>query len=114
MKVLVCGGRDYHDEGRVYGELDKLHEYTPFTHLIHGGARGADTYAGMWALHHHIPATIYRARWETEGHAAGYNRNVRMAEANPALVIAFPGGTGTAMMIKIAKERNIPVHIVEP
>jgi predicted Rossmann-fold nucleotide-binding protein len=35
-----------------------------------------------------------------------------MADMQPDLVVAFPGGAGTAMMVDIAKNRQIPVIIV--
>jgi YspA, cpYpsA-related SLOG family len=49
MRVLVCGGRDFHDAGLMNSVLDRLHTEKFFTVLIQGNARGADRIADAWA-----------------------------------------------------------------
>ena len=50
MRVLACGGRDFADRKFLEEVLDDLNARRgPFEVLIHGGARGADTLAGLWA-----------------------------------------------------------------
>lgn len=50
------------------------------------------------------------AEWDRLGRKAGPIRNQRMLdEGKPALVIAFPGGTGTAGMVAIARKGRVPV-----
>lgn len=52
----------------------------------------------------------FPADWDKYGKRAGYLRNVQMLdEGKPDLVVAFPGGKGTAMMVKLAKERGVRV-----
>lgn len=109
MKVLVCGGRDYFETATIWETLDNLHKEHSITEVIDGGANGADIRAAEWAIHNGITSTTVPADWEHSGKKAGYLRNVAMAEMKPDLVVAFPGGRGTAMMIRIAKERNIAV-----
>jgi YspA, cpYpsA-related SLOG family len=41
MRVLVCGGRDFHDIALLTRVLDALHGWYGFTLLIHGKERGA-------------------------------------------------------------------------
>lgn len=110
MRVLVCGGRDY-DPFKVEDWLDKFDMYGPnLDVIIEGGARGADTGARNWAKKCSKELLTFPADWNTYGKAAGYIRNKQMLdEGKPNLVIAFPGGKGTAMMIKIAKEANVEV-----
>lgn len=125
--VLVCGGRTYGCETdddnqftpkalaqrQKLGEvLTELHDRNCFTHLIEGGAHGADALASQWATLRGIQTVTCRAGWDLLGNAAGYIRNKRMAELEPDLVVAFPGGRGTANMVQLAKERGIPVHEV--
>ena len=105
MKVLVCGGRDFGDEVYVFEVLKNY----PITFLISGGARGVDSFAYNYAVKNNIDHKIINAEWDKYGKKAGYLRNIAMADENPDLVIAFPGGKGTSMMKKIAKERNISV-----
>lgn len=110
MKVLVCGGRDYLDIDRVKIELDIIHKQTPITCIIEGGARGADHLAAIWSGLRDIPEHIrVRAEWATYGKGAGHMRNQKMLLLKPDLVVAFPGGTGTADMVKKAKATGVPV-----
>lgn len=113
MKVLVCGGRDYHRPAQVWRALDKLHAERPITALIQGGAPGADTLAKEWAAKKpEIQRFVCHAEWEKYGDAAGPIRNARMLEWKPDLVAAFPGGKGTAGMIRLARAAG--VEVVEP
>jgi hypothetical protein len=109
--VLVCGGRDYIDVDRVYGVLDTLHAERHFSMLIHGAARGADSLAASWAkLFPEIKIVPFPADWHTYGNAAGPIRNRQMLrEGKPDLVVAFPGGTGTADMVKIARSAGVEI-----
>lgn len=110
MRVLVCGGRDFTNVAYIWTKLDRLHAEHPITHLIHGGARGADTIAGDWAkTKPGIERYVCRADWEKHGKAAGPKRNARMLEWKPDLVVAFPGGRGTADMVRRSKEAGVEV-----
>lgn len=109
MKVLVCGGRDYHDEAVVAFILGSL-ELTKQDCVIHGAARGADQLAAIWATRNGVPQEPYPAKWREHGRSAGPKRNLEMLlKGKPDLVVAFPGGKGTAHMMKIAKEANVTV-----
>lgn len=108
MRVLVCGGRDYTDKVRMSRILSRHH----ISHLIHGAARGADTLAAEWAISRNIPTSPYPADWDKYGKSAGYIRNSKMLKkGKPDLVIAFPGGKGTASMIRLTKSAK--VHLIE-
>lgn len=113
MRVLVTGGRNYDDSHRVYAVLNKLHAEAGIDCIIEGGARGADDLARRWAENvGGVPVETYEADWENQGTFAGPARNARMlAEGRPDLVIAFPGGRGTADMTR--KARKAGVEIVE-
>lgn len=111
MRVLVCGSRYFDNYRYVENILDKYHSYFKFDSLIHGGAYGIDNLAGLWAQEHEIPMIVYRADWDKYGKSAGSIRNKQMLEeGKPDMVIAFPGGKGTANMIKQAKEANICIN----
>ena len=109
MRVLVCGGRDYANWQRVYKVLDELHAKTKVAVLIQGGACGADLLARRWAEDRGIPSLEFRANWKEHGKSAGGRRNLTMLlEGKPDLVIAFPGGRGTANMRMISKKHKVP------
>lgn len=113
MRVLVCGGRDFNDYICVYDTLDDVQtERGRFSHVIVGGAPGADHWGEAWAHHNRVPFTVFPAAWKKDGRAAGPIRNKRMLdEGKPDLVIAFPGGRGTADMVRRAEAAGI--HVVE-
>jgi YspA, cpYpsA-related SLOG family len=111
LRVLVCGGRDLRDAELVESTLDRLLAARgPFERLIHGGARGVDRIAGTWARKNGVLEWDFLPEWHRAGMHDGSVRNERMiAEALPALVIAFPGGDGTADMVERAKAAGIEV-----
>lgn len=114
MRVLICGGRDLNDANWI-NKLDEYSEhYGPFTHVIQGGATGADAIAKRWAELCRIPTTEYRAAWQKYGKLAGPLRNQRMLdEGKPDLVLALPGGRGTADMVMRATVSGLPVIDVD-
>lgn len=109
MKVLVCGGRDFTDEQLLEEALSKF----KIDFIIDGGAKGADYLAYMYAIKHSIKHESFPADWEEFGKAAGHIRNQQMLdEGKPDLVIAFPGGKGTANMISRAEAAGVEVICV--
>lgn len=120
MRVLVCGGRDYNDYDTVRKVLyDFCDEYRLAENeykmpqgltVIHGGARGADRCADQWAVVNWVPIEEYKADWDTHGRSAGPVRNQQMLDTGVDHVIAFPGGKGTAHMVKIAKKAGVPIY----
>ncbi len=120
FSVLVCGGRDYHNRVKVYSVLDKLDSdpHSCIGTIIEGGAKGADRlgrdWAEQWAKERNILVKTFVADWDTHGKAAGYIRNQQMlVEGKPDLVVAFPGGKGTANMVKLAKDAGVEVIEIE-
>lgn len=112
MKILVCGGRTYDNKEEVYRILD---DYLPIVEtdlcLIVGGAKGADTLAKEWAIENGIPVMEFIANWQYYDKEAGPTRNRAMLYfGNPDLVIAFPGGRGTAHMVKIARAAGVEIY----
>lgn len=113
MRVIVCGGRDYTDLARVFDVLGAKRPH--ITALAHGGAAGADLCAGAWATAADVPCHVYRADWRQHGKGAGPIRNQLMLDDfKPDAVIAFPGGRGTADMVRRAKSAGVRVVEVQP
>lgn len=109
MKVLVTGGRGYADKEFLFSFLDHIHAGSRIYMLIHGAAAGADSLAGQWARERGVQEVICPANWHKHGRRAGHLRNTAMADLEPDKIVAFHGGTGTNMMVEIAKRRGIPV-----
>ncbi len=114
MRVLVCGGRDFDDLPWLSSVLARVDDVWPIQALICGMARGADEQAHFWAMRKGIKVEEFPANWRDFGRAAGHKRNGQMLrEGKPDLIIAFPGGKGTANMIAQARAANKEVWIMD-
>lgn len=134
MRILVTGGRDFYDADAIIKALLPLPEDAV---LVHGAAPGADEQSayfwGFWGRE----TDPHPADWEgpcrttcKPGHrrqrgftnycpAAGVYRNQEMLDSGIDLVIAFPGGRGTADMVRRVKaagftEDNGRLRLVSP
>ena len=118
MRLLVTGSRYLNDYNYFSKEMDKFcSSHSIPTTVIHGAARGADTLASRWvremnSMRNHDPIITEieePAKWKLHGKAAGPIRNqLMLVEHKPDMVLAFPGGKGTANMIKIARWNGVP------
>ena len=118
FRVLVTGGRDFADREAVFRQLDDLSaEHYPLRLcIVHGGCpTGADRWADEWARETASERAIYLADWQRHGRAAGPRRTQRMLdEGKPDLMLAFPGGRGTADMVRRALKARVHVIHVDP
>lgn len=120
MRVLVCGGRDYDNRTTVWKALHEVADEHGMIFLIQGGAKGADSLAREWVRDQMRRAprraeggVSFHADWLRYGPKAGPIRNQLMIdEGEPDLVIAFPGGRGTADMVRRARAAGIEVREV--
>ncbi len=113
MKILVTGSRDWANRKAIFTVLQGYGA----TSVAHGGARGADTLAGLAAQELGIPCRVYPADWNKHGRAAGIIRNTEMLEQEkPDLVVAFWDGTsrGTKHMIDAARRAGYRVLVYGP
>jgi hypothetical protein len=109
MRVLVCGGREFDNWRLLKSTLSKEFGDGIFT-VIEGGATGADFLARVYAKYYDLPHESFPADWKKYGKAAGIIRNQQILnEGKPDIVVAFPGGTGTADMIRRAKKAGVKV-----
>lgn len=106
MKLLVCGGRTFGDYHALKAAIERI---AP-TSVAHGGAKGADALADRIARDLGIPVSVHRADWHRYGRAAGMIRNgVMLAHYKPDVVLAAPGGPGTANMVARARQAGVAV-----
>lgn len=111
-RIVVTGGRGYDRRTPLHAALE---DYPDLTHLAQGGATGADHLAREWAKRRpNVQMATYAADWKGQGKKAGPLRNQRMLEDfRPDLVLACPGGAGTADCVARAKLLGIPVRSVD-
>ena len=112
---LVCGGRKFYDYEYMCRVLDEIVDiYGVPDVVVHGAAEGADSLAHKWAGKRGIHREPVPADWNTYGvRRAGVRRNEEMLQRFPiSLVIAFPGGNGTADMIQRSERAGLDVICV--
>ena len=127
LVIAAGGGRDLAwPQQRVAAELLARSGGRLVHLLLHGGARGADAAIGRAAQQLGWSALVMPAQWQLHGRAAGPIRNrelleqaVARAEAHSSpgyqasvLVVAFPGGAGTASLVREA--RRLAAHAPVP
>lgn len=105
-RILICGGRNFKDYALFTSSMLYIKQFFEKDFVvIQGMAQGADRMAMMWAFNQGIPLINMPANWTYYSHGAGPVRNGWMLRFGlPDLVIAFPGGEGTADMVKQARE----------
>ena len=109
LRVLVTGGRDFTDAVVIKEALMDIEQRPDL--IIHGDAAGADRVAGQVAAMLGLDVWKFPANWARYGKSAGPRRNYQMIqEGRPTLVLAFPGGAGTANMIKQASKAGLTIR----
>lgn len=122
MKVLVCGSRNWVDQGAIEKVLV---EFPQGAIIVHGACRGVDNIAGYVAKEFlGFEVREYPADWDFYGNSAGNLRNQKMLDeehthAEPIdLVLAFHEdpllGKGTKDMVDRAQKAGIEVRVVTP
>ena len=132
LVIAAGGGRDLAwPHQRVAAEL-LARAGGRLVHLVlHGGARGADVAIGRAAHQLGWSSVVMPAQWERHGRAAGPIRNRELIEqaitravahTSPVsiasvLVVAFPGGLGTASLVqqarRMASRSSVPISVAE-
>jgi hypothetical protein len=116
--VCVTGGRDFADASSMAELFNFLHLfYAEKLRVMHGAAPGADRMADSMALQLEIPVRPFPADWDRHGKPAGAIRNGQMVDylkmcrrkEHTVQVVAFPGGDGTADMIRQSEKAAIDV-----
>ena len=111
-KILFCGGREFSDAKMVEMAMDRILVRHGRIVVVHGGAKGADTLAGNSATRRRLPVWVFHADWAL-GRIAGPARNQEMLDvAEPDGAVAFPGGRGTADMVRRCHDAGVPVWTV--
>jgi hypothetical protein len=109
FKLGIVGSRNFSNYKLVCDTIGS----TPVSHIVSGGAKGADSMGVRYAQAHCIPYSVYPANWSKHGKKAGYMRNRQIVE-NCDIVIAFWDGKskGTKLTIDICKELHVPCKII--
>jgi hypothetical protein len=128
MKVLICGSRDITDKDKVFKIIADIIKENGLiiTEIISGGANGIDFLGAEFANDNNIDLTEINAEWNNleavpcfiktnkfgkkYNSLAGMNRNLKMLDLKPDLVIAIHNNSsGTKHTIENARKRGIKV-----
>ena len=124
MKLLITGSRNYHDYKALCSTIDELiitlqlqeeMDNAP-TEILHGGAKGADELAGIYAKLHGIPCTVILPDYaKHHPKKAPLERNTKLVAAAQYTIALYgagrdgKGGTAdTARKTKAARK-----HLLE-
>jgi predicted Rossmann-fold nucleotide-binding protein len=132
LVIAAAGGRDLlWPHQRIAAELLARSGGRLVHLLLHGGARGADAAIGRAAHQLGWSSLVIPAQWQRHGRAAGPIRNRELLEqaiaravahTSPSsivsvLVVAFPGGAGTASLVQQARRMTsrspVPISVAE-
>lgn len=113
-KLIVAGGRDFDDYGRMVKVLRAFTRDIKDLQLVSGDCpTGADAMVKSYAEECGIDFAEFEADWKTRGDAAGPIRNSKMAQYGHALIAFWDmESPGTDSMIKQARKVGIPVMII--
>ena len=113
MKIAIIGGRDFNDYVELLRQMQNRYRQKDITHIVSGGAKGADSLAEEFAKQFNYEMIIFPAKWDRYGRGAGFIRNkLIIDEANE--VVAFWDGAskGTLSSIKLAEKAGKTLHII--
>ena len=110
MRVLVCGGRDFDDLPLLGDALERVHARHVITLLTTAARRALTPQRTTGPDLSGCRCRSFTPIGGQFGSGAGPIRNSKMlAEGKPEMVLAFPGGRGTANMVKRARSAGVSV-----
>jgi len=110
LKTIIAGSRGITSLSLIEKAIEE--SGITITEVVSGTARGVDTLGEEWAQQRGIPVKRFPAKWDTFGRAAGYKRNVDMAEYGEVLIALWDSvSKGTKHMIDIAKAKGLKVYV---
>lgn len=115
MKLLIAGSRSINDFKLIETNVFRLFSLEEIDEIVHGGARGVDKLAGVFAVDNKIKVKIFYADWNKYGKSAGMLRNKEMADYADFLLAFWNGvSKGTKNMIyEMDKVLRKPIEVVK-
>lgn len=113
VKIAIIGGRDYFNYSEMesvvleYFKAKGQHIVEEVSHIVSGGAKGADKGGELLAEKYGIEKIIHLPDWEKYQRAAGMVRNKKIIE-DADIVFAFWDGKskGTQNGIELTRKNN--------
>jgi hypothetical protein len=122
MKLLITGSRNLDAENAMHlitkGIAAITQHLIPPSQILHGGAKGVDAVAGVWAQRQGIQQQIYQPDYPRYGSkAAPLQRNAEMVSNAEAVLAIYAAGKwrkgGTWDTVKRAAKAGRPILELE-
>ena len=112
MKVAIVGSRDFDDYSQLHYVIDRIRLMYSVDGFVSGGAKGADSFAKIYADSCKIPIRVIKPDWKKHGRSAGFIRNGEIIKAAD-MVLAFWDGRsrGTKDSIDKALKAKKPCFV---
>ena len=112
-KIAVIGSRNFKNKTLLNQHMKKLLDKYTITHIISGGAKGADTLGVQWGQKNKIETIVFYPDFKKRKRA--YHFRNRQIVKNSDILVAFWDGssTGTKYTINFAKTLEKEVIVVK-
>lgn len=108
--LCISGSRQFKNLDLVKNILEKLSDNII---IIHGGAKGVDSFVEKIANRLGIETIIFEAQWKEYGKGAGMIRNKEMLKQCDMLIAFWDGKSkGTKGTIEAAEKMSIPYEVI--
>lgn len=105
MKLAIVGSRAFTETNSLETFILEHIDMNQVTHIVSGGARGADTCAEKIADKYGKELIVFKPDWDKYGKSAGYRRNVDIITNSDVVVAVWDGQSkGTKHSIDIANQ----------
>lgn len=114
MKYAIIGSRGC-DESKYYGLIkETLDKYNDISHIISGGARGADSCAEKYAKENGITLTVLKPDYtKYASNRAPLERNKDIINKSQRVIAFWDGKSkGTQHAMKLARHQNKAVIVI--
>lgn len=113
MKLAIIGSRNFTDYPFMLEKFGDLVQTEGFpSHIVSGGAKGADSLAEKLADFYGIATIIHQADWAKFGKRAGPLRN-ELIQRDSDMVLAFPvdESVGTRQCLSLFEAEGKPTFV---
>lgn len=106
-KLAIVGSRTFNDYERMCKFISENFNLDEITHIVSGGARGADALAEQFAKDYKKELIVFKADWDKYGKKAGFMRNVDIIHECDYCVAFWDGiSKGTKNDIELCHQNN--------
>ena len=114
LKLAVIGSRTFDNYELLVESIKGITKKDkPFTHIVSGGAKGADKLGEQYAKEYKLETIIYYPNWQKYGKAAGFIRNEDIIKEADEVIAFWDGQSrGTLNSINHAKKQKKLIHLI--